>query len=338
MFLRDAWYVAAEARELGTAPLGRMILGEPVVLYRKQDGTPAALEDRCCHRRAPLHKGEVVGDALQCGYHGFQFAADGSCIKTPGQAIPPRGARVRSYPVVQRHGYAWLWMGDASRADPALIPDFRTNDDAAWAATGMRMPVKASYLLLVDNLLDLSHVAFVHKGTIGGSDDTSATLKLDRAEGFVRLTRTALDVETPPHNRKQGFAPRSDQIKVMTFVPPCNIILDITTTERSDREPRKRMHILLLNSITPETETSSHYFWSSTRDFEVANPQITEFFQRETSRAFAEDIVILEAQQACIDLDPSAPTVDVTGDAGSIHARRLVDRLLAAERTAHAAE
>lgn len=336
MFLRNCWYVAAESQELGTAPLGRILLNEPVVLYRRQDGTPVALEDRCCHRRAPLHKGEVVGDALQCGYHGFTFGGDGACIKVPGQAQPPKGARVRSYPVCERHRFVWIWMGEVARADPALIPDFHTNDDPAWAATGLRMPVAANYLLLVDNLLDLSHVGFVHKGTIGSDDTSAAALKLERGDGFVRLTRAALDIDTPPHNRKQGFAPRSDQTKIMTFLPPCTIVLDITTTERVDHEPRKRMHIVLLNAITPETERSCHYFWASTRDFEIGNPKVTAFFQVETTRAFNEDIAIIEAQQRCIERDPAAPTVDVPGDVGSVNARRLVARLVEGERTPRA--
>lgn len=324
MFLRNCWYVAAEARELGPAPLGRLLLGEPVVLYRRRDGAPVALEDRCCHRRAPLHRGEVVGDALQCGYHGFVFAPDGACIKVPGQERPPRNARVHSYPVCERYRYVWIWMGDPARADPSLIPDFHAN-----------------YLLLVENLLDLSHVGFVHKGTIG-SDDSTAELKLEHGNGFVRLIRSSLDIETPPHNRKQGFGPRSDQTKIMTFLPAGHITIDITTTEttteRAEREPRRRMHILLINSITPETEYSSQYFWTSTRDFAVDDPKVTEFFQHETTRAFNEDIAILEAQEACIALDPSAPTVNVPGDAGGVTARRLVARLIEAEGARAVAE
>lgn len=337
MFLRNCWYVAAEAREIGSSPLGRLLLGEPVVLYRRQDGAPVALEDRCCHRRAPLHRGEVVGDALQCGYHGFTFGADGACIKVPGQALPPRGARVRSYPLVERHRFVWIWMGDPARADPSLIPDFHTNDAPGWAAASARMPVKANYLLLVENLLDLSHVGFVHKGTIG-SDDSGAELKLEHGQGFVRLTRSSQDIETPPHNRKQGFGPRSDQTKIMTFLPAGHITIDITTTERAAVGMPHRMHIFLINSITPETEGSSHYFWTSTRDFAVDDANVTEFFQRETARAFNEDIAILEAQQSCIELDPTAPTVNVPGDAGGVTARRLVQHLIETETARAVAE
>lgn len=163
MFLKNHWYVAAESDEIGSTPLGRIILGEPVVLYRTADGAAVALEDRCCHRRAPLHKGTVVGDALQCGYHGFVFDAAGACIRVPGLVgPPPREAHVRSYPICERHRYLFIWMGDPARADPAIVPDLHTHGDPGWAATGERMPVAADYQLIVDNLVDLQHVAFVH--------------------------------------------------------------------------------------------------------------------------------------------------------------------------------
>lgn len=336
MFLRNCWYIAAESGEIGREPLGRIILNEPVVLFRKENGAAVALEDRCCHRRAPLHKGRLVGDALQCGYHGFTFDADGACIRVPGQDSVPRDARVRSYPLRERHRYLWIWMGDRARADESLIPDFHTNDDQAWAATSLRMHIGANYLLFVDNLMDLSHVGFVHTGTIG-SDDSSARLRFDRGERFVRGTRESADIATPPHNVKQGFAPRSEQRKIMTFSPAGNVTIDITTTELSRREPRRSMHIFLINSITPETERSSHYFWSSTRDFAVGDAGVTEFFRQTTIQAFNEDRDILEAQQRCIDLDPSAPTYNVDGDLGGVYSRRIVARLLEEEAADHRA-
>jgi phenylpropionate dioxygenase-like ring-hydroxylating dioxygenase large terminal subunit len=329
MFLTNAWYVAAEPGEVTRTPLGRIIAGEPVVLYRKADGTAVALEDRCCHRRAPLHKGQVAGDALQCGYHGFIFDASGACIEIPGSDVrPPSTARVRSYPVCERHRYVWIWTGAAELADPAAIPNLFTNDDPAWAATGARMPIAADYLLFVDNLLDLSHVAFVHRGTIG-SDDSAAALKVERGERSIRLVREARDIPTPPLYVKQGFGPRAHQTKLITFLPPCTVTIEITTTEAASNgsAPRSK-HIMVINTITPESERSSHYFWASTRDFETGNAELTDFFHRETHKAFLEDQDMLEAQQRCIDLDPSAPSVMVGIDAGPIAARKLMSRLI----------
>jgi phenylpropionate dioxygenase-like ring-hydroxylating dioxygenase large terminal subunit len=325
MFLRNCWYVAAEAGEVGRRPLGRMILGEPVALYRKEDGTAVALEDRCAHRRAPLHKGRLVGDALQCGYHGFVFAADGACIKVPGhERLPFRDVGVRSYRLQERHGYLWIWMGESAAADPALIPDFHQTVDPGWAATGALLPIAAHYLLLVENLLDLSHVAFVHSGTIG-SDDSSAALEFDRGERFVRVVRAAKHIPSPPHMRRMGLGDHTDMTKVITFTPASSIVIDITW------QGDTTMHVVIINSITPETAGSSHYFWANARDFDIGNAEMTDYFKREVIKAFNEDKDILEAQQRCIALDPEAPTVNVHADWGGVQARRLMDRLMADE-------
>src|SRR3954469_10918708 len=134
MFVKNCWYIAAEARELAREPLGRIYLEEPVVLYRKADGTPVALEDRCCHRRAPLSKGKVEGDSLRCGYHGFLYEPGGRCTWVPGTDRVPSNARVRSYPVVEKHRWIWIWMGEAAKADPAFVPDLHYNDSTGWAS------------------------------------------------------------------------------------------------------------------------------------------------------------------------------------------------------------
>src|SRR5258708_6152703 len=127
-FVSDAWYVAAWSDQLADRPLARVVLEQPVVLFRRGDGSPAALEDRCVHRRLPLSLGRIRGDALECGYHGLVFDTTGRCVKIPGQTTIPPGARVRSYPVVERHRCLWIWTGDPARADPAAIRNFHWLD------------------------------------------------------------------------------------------------------------------------------------------------------------------------------------------------------------------
>jgi vanillate O-demethylase monooxygenase subunit len=334
VFLRNQWYIAAEAREVGREPLGRIILDEPVVLYRKTNGTPVALEDRCCHRRAPLHKGRIEGDAIRCGYHGFLYDGGGACIQIPGQVQVPPGARVRSYPVCERHRWVWIWTGEPALADPALIPGLDENDDPAWVTTSDYLHVRASYLLLVDNLLDLSHLAFVHSGTIGSAGDLNPDLTFKRDGDIVRGTRIVRNIPPPPHVQRSGFTANVDQAKIMTFRPPSTIPIEVTTTE-TGRKPGMpgnfNFHIIIYSSMTPETETSCHYFWALARDFDITNGEFTDFYHREVIRAFNEDKEMLEAQQRIIDLDPAAPTVDVRGDVGGLQARRIVERLIAAE-------
>ena len=336
VFVRNAWYIAAESRELGTQPLGRLLLKEPVVLYRRSDGTPVALEDRCCHRRAPLSHGRVEGDALRCGYHGFVFEPGGRCTWVPGTDRIPSSARVRAYPVVEKHRWIWVWMGDVAKADPARIPDLFQNDSPAWASASSVLPVKADYFLLVENLMDLSHVAFTHLNSIGSAEDIDPDLHWERGEDFARGTRLALNLSPSRNMVQRGITYNMDVKKVMTFLPPCHVVIDITRSEANPpagQAPRIAAHHLILNSMTPETATSCRYYWANARDHDIEDPALTEMVRKQVAGAFEEDKAMIEAQQRVIDLDPSAPVVNVVGDAGGVHARRIVERLLAEERS-----
>jgi vanillate O-demethylase monooxygenase subunit len=339
-FLRNCWYVAAEAGEVTRAPLARQLLGEPVVMFRREDGTPVALEDRCCHRRAPLSKGKVIGDRLQCGYHGFTFDASGACVAIPGQERVPSGLGVAAYPLVERHGFLWIWMGAAANADAARIPDFHRAADPKWKTVQSRLPVTAHYQLLVENLIDLSHVGFVHAKTIG-TDDSKAKLEFDRGEGFVKVIREPIEVDTAPHNARQGMGPRSVLEKSITFLPACQVVIDVRTTEVAPQNPAKNqpmsLGITILNACTPETERSTHYFWVSARDYLQDDQQLDAFLYKLTVDAFDEDKDMLEAQQRCIELDPAAPTVNVSADWGSVQMRRLMAQLIERERAGLAA-
>jgi phenylpropionate dioxygenase-like ring-hydroxylating dioxygenase large terminal subunit len=323
MFLKNVWYVAASSDEVTRKPMGRVLLGEPVVMYRKENNTVVALENRCCHRRAPLHRGDVVGDALQCGYHGFTFDESGACIKVPGMTTPPKNARVKSYRVIERHRWIWIWMGEAT-PDESLIPDFHQNDHPQWASARGLIPLAANYLLYVDNLLDLSHVGFVHRDVIG-SDDADAELVFERKDAYVEGVRQSPDMDAPPLYKKLGLGDTVRQRKVMKFWPAAHISIDITTSEIRNGEPTGRAtHVFVLNSITPEHENTCHYFWASARDFDIQNAAMTELVHAETVKAFLQDKVMVEEQQKVIDLNPDAAYVSVRADAGGLLARRMV--------------
>jgi vanillate O-demethylase monooxygenase subunit len=334
-FLRNQWYCAALSHELKSEPFGRIFLNEPVVLYRKADGGIVALEDRCCHRRAPLSKGKIEGDNLRCGYHGFLYDAQGQVIWVPGQDKVPPEAKVRAYPVVEKHGFIWIWMGEPSLADPAKAPEFwwRTHPD--WASWTDYLPIKANYLLVVDNLMDLSHVPFLHINTIGSAEDTDPTLKWERGPDWSRGTRTARNLTPPLRWRLEGINHNIDQVKVMTYTPPANVLIDILTTDSQTKpgeNPLLSQRLIVLDSMTPETDNSCHYFFGNCRDYKIDKPEITAMMAEQTVIAFNEDKAILEAEQRIIDLDPAAPQIDVMGDTGGLQSRRIVDRLLAEER------
>jgi phenylpropionate dioxygenase-like ring-hydroxylating dioxygenase large terminal subunit len=339
--LRNQWYCAAFGHELKGEPMGRMLLNEPVVMYRTAEGTPVAFENRCCHRRAPLSHGKVEGDNLRCGYHGLLYDRTGAVIWAPGQDRLPSGARVRSYPIVEKHGWIWIWMGDPALADPKTAPSYDKYDDPQWASYDELIPVKANYFLVVDNLLDLSHLPFLHAATIGSPEDTNPNLTWERGPDWVKGVRVARGLSPSPRNLQEGFDFRFDRTQIMLFEPPSQVTIDILSNEYGkeygDPTGRLNRRIVIYDFMTPETDTSCHYFWAIARDYAVDDPKATELGLRATSAAFHEDKRMLEAEQRIIDLDPSAPQIDIIGDTGGLQARRIVERLLADEGVTTAA-
>ena len=333
MFLRNQWYCAALGHELGREPLGRVFLDEPVVIYRKDDGGIVALEDRCCHRRAPLSKGKVEGDRLRCGYHGFLYDPTGGVVWVPGQDKIPPNARVRAYPVVEKHGYVWIWMGDPALADPKDATAFTWNDDPAWASRSDYLHVDCNYLLLVDNLLDLSHVAVLHIKTIGSAEDVNPELDWERGPNWVRGTRLARNLSPSARQKAEGIDFLCDQTKIMEFTPPANVVIDILTTDAGVEWGKGRLaqRLFVLDSMTPETERTCHYFFGLCRNYKIDDRQLTGFMHKSVVTAFLEDKDMLEAEQRIVDLNPAAPQIDVMGATGGLQARRMVERLLAEE-------
>ena len=334
MFLKDYWYVAATSDEIADEPLARTLLNEAVVLYRTDDGAVRALEDRCCHRHLPLSLGKVIGDRLQCGYDGLEYDAAGLCVRVPGQTAVPPGARIRAYPVVERWGWIWIWMGDANEAGEAGIEDFHWLDDPGWRAAGCRIPMACDYRLGIDNLLDLSHLTYVHQTTLGNAAVVEAAeVKTERYGAGVRVTRWMIDVPAPPmYRRLVDFGTNIDRWQIIDFSPPCFVKLDLggapTGTGARQGDRSRGFERRSLNALTPETETTIHYFWADAHNFDIDKPEVTQLLFEQVHEAFIEDKAFLEAQQRAFDRDRGRPLVDINADAGGLEARRILDRLL----------
>lgn len=340
MFLRNHWYVAAWDHELGDRPLSRTLLDEPVVLFRGADGKVVALEDRCPHRRAPLSMGNVLENGrLQCLYHGMEFDSAGQCVRVPSQKDVPTGMRAKTYPVVERHHWIWIWMGDPAEANPAGIPDFHwLSSPDEWGAKGTRMHVKANWQLIVDNLLDLTHLATVHVTTIGNAAIAEkAESRVQRTEKGVLMSRWVMDAPAPPtYVKAGGFKTNVDRWQFIDFVPPAFLRLHVGGVPTGTGAPEKfdgGIHMRNLNAITPETETTSHYFWAQAHNFDIHNAKTTEMIFNQITEAFLEDVAIFEGQQRVIDRDKGPPEIDVAADAAQIQARRILTRLWEAERS-----
>lgn len=337
--VRNAWYMAAWSEELKPGSLlARTILDEPVVMFRAADGTAAALEDRCPHRFAPLSAGRLLsGDRLQCAYHGLELDRQGACVLNPhGARSVPSRARVTAWPVVERHQALWIWMGDRP-ADPAQVPDFGVLDDVPeYCATrldGIR--IEANYKLIVDNLLDLSHTSFLHAGTLGNADTIGSEVSVDLDGEDILVTRLASNARPPGRSAMQwpDHPERVDVFTRMRWMAPSTLRLLTGICEQGAAwETGTGLHAL--HMLTPETERSTHYFFTAVRfGLRTADPArnrlIQEKIAEQRRHAFeVEDAPVIEAQQRNIvrASRPLAPVI-LSVDVGTVRFRQAIERL-----------
>ncbi len=338
-FLRNQWYTAATSAELGRQPLARTVCNEPLVIFRTEGGRVAVLTDRCPHRKAPLSSGEVVGSDIQCGYHGLRFAADGACTHVPGNAPIGRNFRARSFPAREIHGLVFVWLGEAALADPELIPDFSENVKPGWTGVHGTLYVKGHYQLLIDNILDLTHVVFVHKTTLAGGGVAETPLEVDIQGDVVRAQRLMRNVDTAPiYKAARNLHGKIDRWQFLEFRPPIYARITLGAREAGSELPFGTPTHVVLNSFTPETERSTHYFWSTVRSWGLDDVDVSKIYKNMTDQAFAEDARIVEQQQQLIDSDRSgAPLVSLAFDRAGLAARRIIKRKLDEEAMASSA-
>jgi phenylpropionate dioxygenase-like ring-hydroxylating dioxygenase large terminal subunit len=337
MFIKNAWYAAAWDFELlGDTVLERTLLGQSVILFRRSDSRPAALENRCCHRGAPLSLGRKEGDCIRCMYHGLKFDASGSCVEIPGQdRIPPR-ARVRSYPVVQRSRLVWIWPGDPTLADDALIPQLHSIEHPAWRTRPGYKRFAAPYLLIADNLLDFAHLSYVHENTFGGSQDIAKVTPEISVIGrsAIRIVRNVPNtVPAPYHQRLGKFTGRVN--RWFDYSLSLSGMFIMTAGVQSVDAPEGNLDGALVfhscQALTPETESSTHYFFSHANNFALNDPTITEASFQSVSRAFDEDSRMIEAQARVLAGEPGRQFMGIASDAALARYRRLYQAALDAE-------
>lgn len=343
MYMYNSWYVAAWSRDIDRSLSAYTLLGQSILLYRKSNGEVAALENRCAHRHVPLSAGFISGDDVECAYHGLRYNSDGICTRVPSQERVPGKARVRAYPIVERYGWVWIWMGAVEEADASKVPDFSRLSDKGFASTGGTKLVRANYELITDNLMDLSHVGFVHRETIGTTEmGEKGVIKVDRSEHGVRVTRWVIDVPAPPTHAKTGLVPTDkgvDRWQIIDFEPPCYVNIYVGSVETGTGAPQGHRQggvgLWIMNAMTPIDKHTTHYFWGVGRDFNVDSEQATAFIHDEISRTFDEDLAILELQQKAIVQFNHPASVDILADAGGVQSRRLLRGLIENE---HATE
>lgn len=329
-FLLNAWYMAAWSTEVAHEPLRRRLLGEPILLMRRQDGAVAAMIDRCPHRYAPLSMGTRDGDTIECPYHGLVFDTAGTCVRNPFSDTIPGSARVRTFPVAERDSIVWFWPGDPERADEANIPDFSPiRRNGHYPVTGV-MPMRANYEFGTDNLMDLSHIEFVHKGSFAGRGVIFAGQHEVVVEGErIHSNWWMPGVPAPGHTfgiYDPGMI--TDHWLDMRWDAPASMYLQIgACPEGGNREDGVVVH--QAHILTPETERTSHYFWASSRQGEPSE-QGDAMLAELLGQAFQdEDKPIIEAAYANLDGADfwDRKPVSLGIDTGGTRARRIIQKL-----------
>jgi phenylpropionate dioxygenase-like ring-hydroxylating dioxygenase large terminal subunit len=335
-FPQNCWYMAGWSHEVGDAGLARRIFGKPVFVFRLGNGECAALLDRCPHRFAPLSRGTRDGDRVVCGYHGLTFSAEGRCVRNPFAERIPAGTDIPSFAVEERDGIVWLWPGDRASADPALIPDFAFVPDTPHSRTITGYTaMHANYEYGTDNLLDLSHIEFVHKGSFAGQGVIFAGQHSVRVEGDTLHSDWFMSDIAPPSVAYGRYPPdtRVDHWLDMRWNAPASMQLRIGVTPHG--EPRDAgFELPQAHILTPASEGETHYFWASTRYHDIDNPAVDAMLADLFGQAFDdEDNPMIEAAYANVGADDfwAAKPVSLGIDQAGARARRLIEKMLAAE-------
>lgn len=345
-YIRNTWYVAALSDQLGDGLMRRSIVDRPILFYREPDGRPAAMLDRCPHRFAPLSLGRKVGAAVECLYHGLQFDRTGRCVLNPHDSRTDH-ISVRSFPVVERHGMIWVWTGEQDRADPDLITDLSDTELSERSRTIYSYSESACRAdLLVDNLLDLSHVDFLHVGSFstGTFERTETKVRQDGDDAlihFIQHNGPPAPQETMEQSLSLPDALRSGSTRVDVHFNirwrPNQVIsferrIVPTGCETDDAAVTRFSHI-----CTPATATSTHYFASISDNRSVANEEevLREYVRFQRQVVDTEDVPMLEAigyEMAGAELLEMHPVILPT-DRAALHVRRIMRKLIAAEQT-----
>ena len=342
MYLRNAWYVAASEADIGDGLYPTTLLSEPVVLYRKADGSLVALEDACPHRKLPLSMGRLDGDQVECGYHGLTFDGEGTCTRAPTSGKIPPKAKVHSYPVAVQYGLVWLWMGEPSLADAANLCKVPEWGDPAWGLShGASMTVPCNYLYMTDNLLDPSHVAWVHQSSFGNAACASEPLTVTETPDGVVVSRWMRNVEVAPfYAQFVTFEGPCDRLQHYEVQYPCQAVIKALFTPAGTGEHQGPMHkdVFLMNFynfMTPVNEQETRYYWFQMRNFEPDNIDVSRRFDADVQHAFAEDRAVLGAVHAGM-LNPRTAPINLPSDAGPIKFRRELAKRIAAQSAAPA--
>lgn len=340
-FLRNAWYVAAISGDVGQSLNAMRMLGRNLVVYRNKSGDPVALEDACPHRKLPLSMGRLIGDHIECGYHGLTFNKLGECVRAPTQDRIPPSAKVRNFAATDRYGFLWIWMGDSDDADASKIIEIENFDNPSWHITsGDELACGCNYLYLTDNLLDPSHVAWVHRSSFAAAGTEDTPLTMDDRDDRLIMSRWIHNCELPPFYkplvRFEGNCDRLQHYEVR--YPSTAVNKSIFSPAGSGgatwSENDDAYVMISYNFLTPVDANNTRYFWLQHRNTDPGDESITKLIAHSAKSAFEEDRQILEAVHRGI-AGESGRHLNLALDAGAMRFRKVLEKKIDAESQAN---
>jgi len=344
-YVRNAWYAAAFSGEIGRDPIQRTIMDEPIALYRTTSGQAHAMWGLCPHRHYPLVKGSMVGDDLQCGYHGYRYAVDGTCTRIPGQDTVPRAFRQRVYPCIERGGLIWLWMGDSARPDPGLMPPLERvgGDQPGWKSVPNEMTtIPARWSLMIDNLMDLSHIGFLHLKTIDApaAGDLPPGLIGDSTFKVVRILTGDAAAKMPYRQQAVPDLSREVELEIGTeFFTPGFLVTYLRIYEAGSYRQRLIGTSYHYQGVTPHSRDTTLGFSLLVRNVRTESTEFDEWLKDSVSKTRAEDAEALGLVERYVDHYADArQELSGINDMPAIQVRRHLGRLLEAEAAAAAPE
>ena len=338
MYLRNCWYVAGWSKDFDRVLKAEKFLNENIVIYRKKDGSPAALENACPHRKLPLSKGTLADDNIICAYHGLTFNSEGQCTDSPTQrGMTPRRAVVKSYPVVDRYRLLWIWMGDPKLADPDLMFPIDNFDNPNWGCTdGGVLDIKCNYLWVCDNLLDPSHVAWVHVTSFAGAGTDDEPLEIKKTDRGVVVSRWINgNMPSPYYADLVKFDGNCDRLQHYEMCLPAIALNKSIYTPEGTGGPGKpyveNTYVnISYNFMTPIDEDNTRYFWFQHRNTDPNNKKISEKMNAGAVMAFEEDRAVLEDVHLGMK-NPMTPNIDLGLDSGAKQFRLMLKRKIEEE-------
>lgn len=339
-YVKDAWYPIVWADKIGRELSRHVVLEQPLVVFRREDGGIVALQDACPHRLAPLSLGKLKGDTVECGYHGMTFDCSGKCVRIPGQEVIPSNAVVAAYPLEEKYGLVWVWMGNPAGADKSKIFHLEQYDAPGWRAVqGDTLRIECNYLSLCDNLLDPAHVTFVHTTTLGTPAGATVPVNNEYGDNAITVWRWIRGAQAIPLFAKYGrLSGAVDRWHYYNYTTPCFFSIDMgscvsgSIPEANNRHEGVQMHVC--HVLTPVDERTVLQHWFHVRNFRSDDHSIDAQLTADLDMAFKEDKVILERIQHEEERNADYKRIVLGIDAAPRKMRRMVDRLIDAETSA----